>query len=152
MRNWAIAGWSRGLIVAEPRTRPLNGTTQAGPELRRVVRDYVRAHVWLHGQGKTAEALGVSRHTLWRFLERGHSGRAVPSAVLSSVGKSAQAIEAARLEIIIDLEGLRPDPALRVICVSASKRRSCCCAPRPWPPWRICPASGASPPPRSETG
>ena len=101
------------MLVAEPRTRTLNGTTQVGPHLERAVRDYVRAHVRLHGQRKTAEALGVSRHTLWRFLERGHGGRAVPSAVLSSVGKSAQAIEAARLEIIIDLEGLRPDPALR---------------------------------------
>ena len=101
------------MIVAEQRTRPLNGTTQAGPPSRGAVRDYVRAHVRLHGQRKTAEVLGVSRHTLWRFLERGHAGRTVPSAVLRSVGKSAQAIEAARLEIIIDLEGLRPDPALR---------------------------------------
>ena len=73
----------------------------------------MRAHVWLRGQRKTAETLGVSRHTLWRFLERGHAGRAVPAAVLSSVGGSVRAIEAARLEIIIDLEGLRPDPALR---------------------------------------
>ena len=101
------------MIVAEQRTRPLNGTIQAGPRLERAVRDYVRAHVRLHGQRKTAEALGVSRHTLWRFLERGHTGRTVPSAVVSSVGGSVRAIEEARLEIIIDLEGLRPDPALR---------------------------------------
>ena len=73
----------------------------------------MRVHVRLHGQGKTAEALDVSRHTLWRFLERGHAGRAVPAAVLSSVGESVRAIEAATFEIIIDLEGLRPDPALR---------------------------------------
>ena len=101
------------MIVTEPRTRPLNGTTQAGPHLERAVRDYVRAHVRLHGQGKTAEALGVSRHTLWRFVERGHAGRAVPSAVLSSVGGSVGALKAATFELIIDLEGLRPDPALR---------------------------------------
>ena len=101
------------MIVAEPRTRPLNGTTQAGPHLERAVRDYVRAYASLHGRRKAAAVLGVSRHTLWRFLERGHTGRAVPSAVLSSVGGSGRAIEAARLEIIIDLEGLRPDPALR---------------------------------------
>ena len=101
------------MIVTEPRTQSLNGTTQAGPDLERAVRDYVRAYVWLHGQRKTAEDLGVSRHTLWRFLERGHMGRSVPSAVLNSVGKSVRAIEAATLEIIIDLEGLRPDPALR---------------------------------------
>ena len=73
----------------------------------------MRAYASLHGRRKTAEDLGVSRHTLWRFLERGHLGRSVPSAVLNSVGGSVGAIEAATYEIIIDLEGLRPDPALR---------------------------------------
>ena len=100
------------MIVAEPRTQTLNGTTQAGPDLRRAVRGYVRAYASLHGRRKAAEDLGVSRHTLWRFLERGHLGRSVPSAVLSSVGGSVEAIKAASFEIIIDLEGLRPDPAL----------------------------------------
>ena len=87
--------------------------SQAGPDLRRAVRGYVRAYASLHGRRKAAEDLGVSRHTLWRFLERGHVGLAVPSAVLSSVGGSVQAIEEATFEIILDLEGLRPDPALR---------------------------------------
>ena len=32
---------------------------------------------------------------------------------MNNVGNSVQAIEAATFEIIIDLEGLRPDPALR---------------------------------------
>ena len=91
----------------------MNGATQAGPRFDRAVRGYVRAYASLHGRRKTAEDLGVSRHTLWRFLERGHVGRAVPSAVLSSVGGSVQAIETAAFEIIIDLESLRPDPALR---------------------------------------
>ena len=77
------------------------------------IRHYVRAHQRRHGQKATAESLGVSRHTLWRYLERGHAGRAVPAAVLSTVGGSVKEIEAATLEIIIDLEGLRPDPALR---------------------------------------
>ena len=81
--------------------------------LQDAIRDYVRAHQRRHGQKKTAERLGVSRHTLWRYLERGHTGRTVPAAVLDSVGKSVRDIEAATLEIIIDLEGLRPDPALR---------------------------------------
>ena len=48
-----------------------------------------------------------------RFLERDQMGHALPSAVLISVGESVRAIEAATLDIIIDLEGLRPDPALR---------------------------------------
>ena len=91
----------------------LNGATHAGPRLERAVREYVRAYASLHGRRKAAEDLGVSRHTLWRFLEQGHTGRAVPSAVLSSVGGSVRKIEAATYEVIIDLEGLRPDPALR---------------------------------------
>ena len=66
--------------------RALNGMIQAGPCLESAVRDYVRAHVRLHGWLKAAEDLGVYRHTLWRFLERGHTGHAVPAAVLSSVG------------------------------------------------------------------
>ena len=101
------------MIVAEPRTQTSNGTTQAGPRLKRAVQDYVRAYASLHGRRKAAEDLGVSRHTLWRFLERGEMGRAVPSAVVNKVGNSVRAIEAATYEIIIDLEGLRPDPALR---------------------------------------
>ena len=101
------------MIVTEPRTQALNGATQVGPDPMRAVRDYVRAYAWLHGRRKTAEVLGVSRHTLWRFLKRRHMGRAVPDAVLSSVGGSVRAIEAATVEIIIDLEHLRPDPALR---------------------------------------
>ena len=110
---FGIADGSSRLIVTEPRTRPLNGTIQAGPALERAVRDYVRAYERLHGRRKAAEDLGVSRHTLWRFLERNHTGRAVPSAVLSSVGENVREIEAATYEVIIDLEGLRPDPALR---------------------------------------
>ena len=87
--------------------------TQARPDLMRAIRDYVRAYVWRHGRPKTAEDFGVSRHTLWRFLERGHMGLAVPSAVLSSVGGNVRAIENARQQLLIDLMGLRPDPALR---------------------------------------
>ena len=90
----------------------LNGRGQGDPEFKRAVRDYVRAYVWRHGRRKTAEVLGVSRHTLWRFLERGHMGQAVPSAVLSSVGGNVRAIENARQQLLIDLMGLRPDPAL----------------------------------------
>ena len=55
----------------------------------------MRAYASLHGRRKAAEDHGVSRHTLWRFLERDQMGHAVPSAVLSSVGKSVRAIEAA---------------------------------------------------------
>ena len=116
------------MIVTKSRTQALNGTTQAGPNLERAVRDYVRAYAWLHGRRKTAEVLGVSRHTLWRFLKRRHMGRAVPDAVLSSVGGSVRAIEAATVEIIIDLEHLRPDPALRPLRQSLEEALLLLCA------------------------
>ena len=74
MRCWAIAKWSSRLVATEPRTRTLNGTTQTGPDLRRAVRGYVRAYAQPHGRRKAAEDLGVSRHTLWRFLERDQAG------------------------------------------------------------------------------
>ena len=101
------------MIVTKPGRRTLNGAAQPETDLERAIRDYVRAYVWRHGRRKTAEDLGVSRHTLWRFLERGHMGQAVPSAVLSSVGGSVRAIEGARQQLLIDLMGLRQDPALR---------------------------------------
>ena len=129
------------MIVTEPRTQALNGTTQAGPDLRRAVRGYVRAYASLHGRRRAAEDLGVSRHTLWRFLERGHTGRSVPSAVLNSVGGSVRAIEEATFEIIIDLEGLRPDPALRHLRQGPEEALQLLCA-TPLATWRSCPASG----------
>ena len=116
------------MIVAEPGTQALNGATEAGPDLRRTVRHYVRAYASLHGRRKAAEDLGVSRHTLWRFLERGEMGRAVPSAVVNKVGNSVRAIEAATYEIIIDLEGLRPDPALRALRQSLEEALLLLCA------------------------
>ena len=92
MGCWAIADGESRLLVTRPRTQTLNGARQAGPDLRRAVLGYVRAYASLHGRRKTAEDLGVSRHTLWRFLERDQMGHALPSAVLSSVGESVLAI------------------------------------------------------------
>ena len=112
MRYWPIADGSSRLIVKETRRHTSNGSAQAEQGLMRAIQDYVRAYVWRDGRRKTAEDLGVSRHTLWRFLERGHRGRAVPSTVLNSVGGNFRAIENARQQLLIDLMGLRPDPAL----------------------------------------
>ncbi len=61
----------------------------------------MRAYAVLHGRPKAADALGVSRHTLWRFLNRGHTGRAVPRAVLERVGGSARALDDARERLIL---------------------------------------------------
>ena len=51
------------------------------PELIDAIGDYLLAHVERHGHARTAETFGVSRHTLWRFLERGQPGRALPRSV-----------------------------------------------------------------------
>ena len=107
MRCWAIADRSSRLIVAEPPTRTLNGTTQAGPDLERAVRAYVRAYAVLHGRPKAAEAFGVSRHTLWRFLNQGHKGRAIPRAVLERVGGSARALDDAQERLILEARARR---------------------------------------------
>ena len=55
-------------------------------------------------------------------------GRAVPSAVLGSVGGNVQAIESARQQLIIDLIGLRPDPALRPLRESLEEALLLLCA------------------------
>ena len=67
--------------------------------LTMAIRDYVQAHVWRHGRKRAAEAFGVSRHTLWRFLRRGHIGRSLPRAVLKAVGGTVEALEAATLKL-----------------------------------------------------
>ena len=65
------------------------------PRLADAIGDYLRAHIERHGRKATAAAFGVSRHTLWRFLERGQPGRALPQAVLERVGPDLDAVDAA---------------------------------------------------------
>ena len=67
----------------------------------------MRTYAVLHGRPKAAEALGVSRHTLWRFLHRGHTGRAIPRAVLERVGSSARALDDARERLILHAQARR---------------------------------------------
>ena len=65
-------------------TRTLQKTEPTNAQAIDLVRDYVDAYAWRHGQRRTAEGFGVSRHTVWRFLYRGHAGRRLPRAVLDS--------------------------------------------------------------------
>ena len=95
------------MAATNHRTPRLNGTTQAGPDLERAVRAYVRTYVVLHGRPKAAEAFGVSRHTLWRFLNQGHKGRAIPRAVLERVGGSARALDDAQERLILEARARR---------------------------------------------
>ena len=43
-------------------------------DLGYAIRDYVRTYVSVRGRQKAMERFGVSRHTLWRFLDQGHLG------------------------------------------------------------------------------
>ena len=62
--------------------------------LGRAIRDYVRTYVLCHGRAQAAETFGVSRHTLWRCLERGRVGTSLPRAVLKAVGNSVEEVDA----------------------------------------------------------
>ena len=66
-----------------------------GDDLNYAIRDYVRTYVLWHGRAKAAETFGVSRHTIWRCLERGRLGKSLPRAVVKAVGDDPVAIEAA---------------------------------------------------------
>ena len=95
MGSWTIAERSSRLTIAEPETRTPNKSASLDRDLEDAVREYVRTYVLWRGRRRAAEAFGVSRHTLWRFLRRGHAGRALPHAVLDTVGDSVEALEAA---------------------------------------------------------
>ena len=64
-------------------------------DLNYAIRDYVRTYVLWHGRTKAAETFGVSRHTIWRCLERGRLGKSLPRAVIKTVGDDPDVIAAA---------------------------------------------------------
>ena len=66
-----------------------------GNDLDDAIGDYVRTYVLWHGQAKAVEKFGVSRYTLWRFLERGRLGKSLPRAVIEAVGDDPDVIDAA---------------------------------------------------------
>ncbi len=75
-------------------------TAAENPDLEEAIRSYVRTYALWYGRPQAARYFGVSRHTLWRFLERGHLGRSLPHAVTGAVGDSPQAIETATQELV----------------------------------------------------
>ena len=83
------------MIISEPGTRTPSESATLAPNLEDIIREYLRTYVlWLSIRQTTA-TFGVSRQTLWRSLERGHTGCALPRAVLHTVGDSVEALEAA---------------------------------------------------------
>ena len=83
------------MTIAEPGTRTLGKSASLNPDLEDAIREYLRTYVLWRGIGQATATFGVSRHTLWRFLSRGHTGRALPRAVLDTVGDSVEVLEAA---------------------------------------------------------
>ena len=67
----------------------------ADGDLDDAIRDYVRTYALWHGRPQAARHFGVSRHTLWRCLERGRLGKTLPRAVLTEVGNSVEEVDAA---------------------------------------------------------
>ncbi len=62
--------------------------------------DYLNVSARTQGHQRTADRFGVSRQTLWRFLDRDQIGRRLPCAVLDSVGGRVEALEAATRALI----------------------------------------------------
>ncbi len=61
-------------------------------ELIDAVREYLRFHARRHGQQLTAEQVGMSRSTLWRFLWKDHVSPRLVAAVTAEVGDSVPAV------------------------------------------------------------
>ena len=80
------------------------------PRLFDAIWDYLHAHVQKHGHTRTAGAFGVSRHTLWRFLERGQPGRVLPRAVMAGVGGTTRAISEATHALTGEAQAVSQEP------------------------------------------
>ena len=83
------------MTIAELETRTPAKSEPLDPDLEDAIREYLRTYVLWRGIGRATERFGVSRHTLWRFLRRGHAGRALPRAVMDTVGDSVEVLDAA---------------------------------------------------------
>ena len=75
--------------ATEPRTPTPSRPTTADADFYEATRSYVRTYVLWHGRSKAAETFGVSRHTLWRWLQLGQLGLSLPRAVTRAVGRAA---------------------------------------------------------------
>ena len=100
------------MTIVEPETRPEGKTATPNRDLERTIREYVRTYVLWRGIRQATATFGVSRHTLWRFLRRRHTGRALPRAVMGTVGDSVETLEAATWAIAATerLMARRPPP------------------------------------------
>ena len=97
------------MLATTPKESAATTAVPPNGELMAAIRRYVRTRVNQHGVGDVRKDLGVSRHTLWRFLEHSQMGRAIPKAVLDIVGQSVETLDAATEQVIAT--GRNSDPA-----------------------------------------
>ena len=100
------------MTISEPATLAPGKRAPLDSDLEDAVREYLRTYVLWRGIRQATATFGVSRYTLWRFLRRGHTGRALPSVVMGTVGDSVEALEAATWAITATerLKARRPPP------------------------------------------
>ena len=110
------------MITTERGTLCLDRAASADDDLNAAIRSYERTYVLWHGRQQAAETFGVSRHTLWRILERGYVGRAVPDVVLNAVGGSVEAVEATTQRLVVSEIAL--NAATRRLAVGTTARES----------------------------
>ena len=103
------------MTIAEPETRTPGKSASLDPDLDEAIREYLRTYVVWRGIRQVTATFGVSRHTLWRFLRRGHAGRALPRAVLGMVGDSVEVLEAATWAIMTVDRVLASRPAAKPV-------------------------------------
>ena len=129
MYCWAIAKKETSMTTTGTGT-PIpveDGTTE--DDLDNAIRDYVLTYALGHGRPQAARHFGVSRHTLWRFMERGHPGRTLPKAVVETIGDNPDAIATAAWamtasrQVLRTTAGSRPlaetlEDTLRLLCAA----------------------------------
>ena len=100
------------MTISEPGTRTLGKSASLDLDLEDAIREYLRTYVMWRGIQQATATFGVSRHTLWRYLRRGHTGRALPRAVMGIVGDSVEVLEAAiwAIPAVERLVAIRPAP------------------------------------------
>ena len=108
------------MSISEPGTRTPGKSASLAPDLEDAIREYVRTYVLWRGRRRASEDFGVSRHTLWRFLERGHAGHALPRAVMDIAGDSVETLEAATWAIPAVERVLARRPAPKTVPPSRS--------------------------------
>ena len=107
------------MIIAEPGTLTPGKGALLDADLEDAVREYLRTYVLWRGIRQATATFGVSRYTLWRFLRRSHAGRALPRAVMDTVGDSVETLEAATWAVtavermLADRPAAKPVPSLR---------------------------------------